>query len=195
MSELQGMEVIEQLARVLDTLGISYAIGGSIASSLYGAARFTQDADVTVEPFLPRADCFYEAIKNDFYISEQAMRDALTAHGSFNIIHFKTAFKIDLFVRGHGEFEQQLITRSRKTKLTGSAPMFLRFVSPEDIILLKLRWFQEGGRVSQRQWTDVLGVLSVQQQTLDYAYMSQCADGLGLVELLKKAITEAQRNT
>lgn len=195
MNEPQGMEGIERLARVLDTLGISYAIGGSIASSLYGAARFTEDADIAVEPFSPLADRFYEMIKDDFYISEQAMRQALTAHGSFNIIHFKTAFKIDIFIQGHSEFERQLLARNRRLRLTDAGQKELCVVSPEDIILLKLRWFREGGCVSQRQWSDVLGVLNVQKQALDYGYMKECASELGLADLLQKAVTEAQIDT
>jgi hypothetical protein len=115
--------------------------------------------------------------------------------GSFNIIHFKTAFKIDIFIQGRNEFEQHLITRSRETRLSKSAKVSLHLVSPEDIILLKLRWFQEGGCVSQRQWTDVLGVLRVQKQALDYEYMERGARELGLTELLQKAIAESQMGT
>jgi hypothetical protein len=48
MSEPDEYLVLKQLADVLDDLKIDYAIGGSIASSLYGQVRFTQDADITV---------------------------------------------------------------------------------------------------------------------------------------------------
>jgi hypothetical protein len=195
MNEPQRMEAIEQFARVLDTLHISYAIGGSIASSLYGTARFTEDADITIALFSPLADKFYEAVKDDFYISEQAMRQALIARSSFNIIHYKTAFKIDIFVEGRTDFEQRLIARGRETKLADSAQMSLRLVSPEDIVLLKLRWFHAGGCISQRQWSDVLGVLKVQRQALDYGYMKESARELGLAELLTNAISEAEIGT
>jgi hypothetical protein len=195
MSEPQGMEVIERFTQVLDALGISYAIGGSVASSAYGTARFTQDADIVVEPFTPLVERFLAAIKDEFYISEQAMHQALLTRGSFNIIHFKAAFKIDIFIQGRNEFEQHLIARSREAKLSESARVSLHLVSPEDIILLKLRWFQEGGCVSQRQWTDVLGVLRVQKQALDFEYMEHGARELGFTELLQRAITESQIGT
>jgi len=48
--------VLQKLTDVLDSLNIAYVIGGSIASSAYGVPRFTQDADITVQPFGSSAD-------------------------------------------------------------------------------------------------------------------------------------------
>lgn len=183
--------VIERLAGVLDSLGIQYAIGGSVASALYGTVRFTRDADINVQLLSANADRFYECVKGEFYISEQAMRYALSTQGSFNLIHFETSFKIDLFVQGPGEFEQQLLIRSRKVKLTDTAAREVCVVSPEDIVLLKLRWFQETGGTSERQWGDVVGVLGVQGDALDHEYLTDWARKLGLDELLDRAIAEA----
>jgi len=51
MSNPQELEILESLAEALEHLDIAYAISGSVASSVYGKVRFTQDADITVEPF------------------------------------------------------------------------------------------------------------------------------------------------
>ena len=59
MSEQREIAVLKRLTDVLDALGIPYAIGGSIASSMYGTVRFTRDADIGVLPFAPAADRFY----------------------------------------------------------------------------------------------------------------------------------------
>jgi hypothetical protein len=189
---LEDDRVIERLADVLDSLGIRYAIGGSVASALYGTVRFTRDADINVQLLSANADRFYECVKGEFYISEQAMRHALSTHGSFNVIHFETSFKIDLFVQGPGEFERQLLVRSRRVKLTDTAQSEVCVVSPEDIILLKLRWFQETGGTSEHQWSDVLGVLGVQGEGLDYGYLTDWARKLDLSELLNRAIAETR---
>lgn len=191
MGEVQYIEIVQRLIRVLDTLDIPYAIGGSMASSTYGMRRFTQDADIAVRPFLPVADKFFDMVKDEFYISKEAMEEALRSHGSFNLIHFETSFKIDLFVQRPSEFEQQLLIRSRRVKLTDTAAREVCVVSPEDIILLKLRWFQETGGTSERQWGDVMGVLGVQAGTLDYEYLTNWARKLGLDELLERAIAQA----
>jgi len=189
MSDVQQSNVIKKLTDILDELKIGYAIGGSIASSIYGTPRFTQDADITVQSFSSVAERFYEMLKNDFYISKDAMYQAISSHSSFNIIHFETAFKIDIFT-ANSEFEKLLLTRSKKNKIEESIDKSFSLVSPEDIILLKLKWYKQSGCVSERQWSDVLGVLAVQKETIDFEYLKDWAKKLGLNELLQKAITE-----
>ena len=103
MSEQREIAVVERLTEVLDALGIPYAIGGSIASSLYGTVRFTRDADIALYPFPSVADRFCEMLKDEFYISEEVMQQALNCCGSFSIVHFETAFKIDIFLLGPSE--------------------------------------------------------------------------------------------
>jgi hypothetical protein len=191
MSETRHIEVVERFIDVLDRLGITYAIGGSMASSAYGKARFTQDADITVQPFSRVAREFYDSIKDEFYISEEAMREALRSYGSFNVIHFETSIKIDIFIQGPEVFEQRLLARRRKARLSGTDSRDLDVVSPEDIILLKLRWFDMTGGTSQRQWDDVLGVLAVQGDALDFGYLTTSARELGLEELFNRAKAEA----
>lgn len=192
MGERYHIDVVHRLIDVLDALGIRYAIGGSIASSAYGPMRFTQDADITVQPFSSTAGEFYGRVKDEFYISEQAMRQALSTCGSFNLIHFETSFKVDLFVQGPSEFEQQLLARSRKVRLAEAGGKECYVVSPEDIVLLKLRWFRETDATSERQWDDVLGVLAVQKEALDHEYLARWADTLGLREFLDRAIAAAR---
>ena len=86
MSESEEYLVLKQLTDALDDLKISYVIGGSIASSVYGKVRFTQDADITVAPFGDRAGQLYDVLKEAFYISRDAMNQAISDRGSFNII-------------------------------------------------------------------------------------------------------------
>jgi hypothetical protein len=192
VSELREIQVLERLAEVLDTLGIPYAIGGSIASSVYGTVRFTRDADIAILPFTSVADKFYALLKDDFYVNEEAMQQALGCCGSFNIIHFDTAFKIDLFLLGPSEFEQQLLVRSRMVRLGETPESELCFVSPEDVVLLKLRRLNESDGFAENQWEDILGVLAIQGRALDFDRLAQDAKTLGVEDLLERAIAEAE---
>ena len=191
MSEPEEYLVLKQLADVLDDLKIDYAIGGSIASSLYGKVRFTQDADITVTPFADEAEELYNALRENFYIGKDAMYQAISDRGSFNIIHLKSAFKIDIFIRKDDDFHRLVFIRRKKVKLDESIDHLFDIVSAEDIILLKLQWYQSSGCVSERQWSDVLGVLSVQARALDIKYLRNCANKLGVGEVLQKALDEA----
>ncbi len=189
MNNPQDTVVLEKLTDVFDALKIAYVIGGSLASSVYGSVRFTQDADITVEPFGASAEKLFESLKDDFYISREAMYQALRERSSFNVIHFATAFKIDIFVRLDTEFHRQMLSRSRKLRL-GESKKAVSFVSPEDIILLKLDWFRQTGSKSERQWSDVKGVLGAQADLLDYEYLHKWSVKLGVDELLQQAREE-----
>ncbi len=189
MNNPQDIVVLKQFTDVLDSLNIVYVIGGSMASSVYGAVRFTQDADITVEPFAPMADKFFDALEKDFYISKEAMYEALHGRSNFNVIHFATAFKIDIFIRPESEFHRQMLSRGRKIRL-GDIAKPVSFVSPEDIILLKLDWYRQSGCVSERQWSDVKGVLDAQADSLDYEYLRKWSGKLGVGELLRRATDE-----
>lgn len=192
MTELHQLDAVERMIDIFDTVGIVYAIGGSIASSFHGAMRYTQDADIAAKPFSPLADQFFGLAKNEFYVSEQAMRNALNSGSSFNVIHFETAFKIDIFVLGPGEFERHLLERRQRVRLGDASRRDVCVVSAEDIILLKLRWFRATECTSQQQWADLLGVLRVQQPTLDFDYLAASARQLALQELLNRALAEAR---
>lgn len=190
MSEQREIAVLERVTEVLDALGIPYAIGGSIASSMYGTVRFTRDADLGVLSFTPAADRFYDLLKSEFYINELAMQQALAYSSNFSIIHFATAFKIDLFVLGPSEFERQILLRSRIVRLGESEEGDLCFVSPEDVILLKLRQLSEPDANQEQQWDDIQGVLLVQGEALDLEYLETWARRLDVSGLLDKAFEE-----
>jgi hypothetical protein len=190
MNNPQDIAVLEKVTDILDNLNIAYAIGGSMASSAYGTARFTQDADITVEPFGPISDGLFDALKNEFYISKDAMHQALLNRTSFNVIHLASAFKIDIFIRKENEYQRQIFSHRRKLRL-GDIVKEQSFVSPEDVILLKLDWYRQSGCSSERQWADVLGVLSVQKNSLDFDYIKIWAVKLGLNELFQKAKSES----
>jgi len=179
-------------ADILDRFGIAYAVGGSMASSAYGVVRFTEDADIAVEPFDGMAQDFFECVKADYYISKEAMLQALEQRSSFNVIHLESAFKIDVFVRKDSPFEKQFFSRRRALKLGDAMEQSFSVVSPEDIILLKLQWYDSGGRASQRQWDDVLGILRIQANKLDSEYLVKWAGILQIEDLLKNAISEAR---
>jgi hypothetical protein len=193
MTEPQDLDALAEVAGILDRLDIAYAIGGSIASSSYGRVRFTQDADITVELSEAQAERFLAAVQDRFYISREAMAAAIRQRSTFNIIHLDSAFKVDLFVRKDTDFDRQLLRRARPMLLTGTGTdgRPFSFVSPEDIVLLKLRWYREGGEVSGRQWEDILGVLAVQGDGLDHGYLRKWAEVLDVMDLLGKALAES----
>lgn len=58
-------------------------------------------------------------------------------------------------------------------------------------MLSKLEWYEKGGRVSERQWRDVLGILKAQRELLDLGYLREWAEELRVGDLLDRACGEA----
>ena len=185
--------VIKLFTDILDKLNIPYAIGGSIASSLHGRVRFTQDADITVMALDNKTDPFYSLTKRHFYISKSAMHQAIRNKTSFNVIHTQTAFKIDVFVAQDNEFNNNLLQRAKKIKLSEDTEKTFSVVSAEDIILLKLMWYNQTDCTSERQWSDILSVLTAQASTIDFEYLKTWSTKLQVDVLLNKAMKETKK--
>lgn len=184
------VEVLLQVAQVLDELNIPYLVVGSVASSLLGFSRTTNDADIVADIQLDQTPKLFGALKDDFYIDEQAVRNAVLERRSFNVIHFDSIFKIDVYLPSADEFDQQQLNRRRPEVLLPDSSQTIFIATPEDTILAKLSWYRRGGEASERQLTDVVGIIKVQNQRLDVSYLRQWADKLNVLDLLEKVLEE-----
>jgi hypothetical protein len=182
----EANHVVAHVVRALAQCGIAHALAGSWASSFFGKMRFTQDADVCVEPFAGKEQAFIDALGEDYYVSLDAAKQANRRHGSFNVINTVTSFKVDLFVAKPRLFDQSLLARRQLRRLGAPHEIDVHLVTAEDVILLKLEWFRLGGESSQQQWKDVLGVLETQAGQLDQAYLDRWAEALGVADLLER---------
>ncbi|HZV05233.1 MAG TPA: hypothetical protein VE999_09140 [Gemmataceae bacterium] len=188
-SNQENVTIVHEVAAVLDRLEIPYAVGGSWASSLLGRPRLTHDVDLTVEPFPGKETAFCDSFSDDYYVSLPMIQDAIRRRSSFNIIHWPSGFKIDIFVRKDRPYDASVLARRRLHSLSEGRSLTL--VSPEDVILLKLEWYRLGGNMSERQLEDVRGVFQMQAGKLDQAYLDHWAADLGVSDLLQRARQES----
>lgn len=185
------IQVVLLVTQTLEKLGISYAVGGSLASSLYGIMRSTLDVDIVADIKSEHISALVTELSKEFYADEEMMQDAVKHRSSFNLIHYETAFKVDIFVCKLRAFDRMQLAR-RQTAIIATGPeKSVYIVSPEDIIISKLEWYRLGGEVSERQWRDVLGVFKVRAGELDLAYLRRWAGELGVGDLLERALREA----
>lgn len=183
----ESLRVAFLVIDVLEELRIEYHVGGSFASSIHGIPRQTQDVGLVVVLHAARIEPFAARLKEDFYVDPGSAHAALRELGSFNLIHFESGIKVDLFIRGETQFDLEEFSRSRLETLTTSPDRHALVKSPEDTILRKLKWYRDGGESSDRQWTDVVGVIRTQGERLDFDYLTRWAQELGIADLLERA--------
>lgn len=179
------------VTQALEQIGISYAVGGSLASSMHGVMRSTLDVDIVADMKLEHIKPLVAALSKEFYADDEMMKDAIEHHSSFNLIHYETAFKADIFIRKLRAFDQMQLERRRTSVIATDPEYSVYVVSPEDIILSKLEWYRMGGEVSDRQWRDILGVLKTRAGELEMDYLRKWANELKVADLLEHALKEA----
>lgn len=173
-----------EVTQHLEALGIAYMLVGSVASSLLGVARSTIDADIVADLRTEHAESLRQRLEADFYVSAVAMQDALLRRSMFNVVQFKSGFKIDIYVLGERPFDREEFARRRE--YDGMAGK-LWVATIEDLILSKMDWYRLGNEVSERQWRDLLGLLQIHRNALDGDYLQKWARELQLEPLWERA--------
>jgi hypothetical protein len=165
---------------------VPYFLGGSLASSLQGEPRSTNDIDFVVDLRAPQVQPLMDALGADFDVDEEALREAVARRSSWNIFHIPSLTKVDLFILRPGPFDESEFSRRTRTTLPPDG-RGLYIKSPEDTVLRKLMWFRDGGESSTSQWRDIVQVLRVSAGKLDASYLDEWAERLGVAPLLAKA--------
>jgi hypothetical protein len=192
MTLSEPIQITQLITSVFEQLDIPYFISGSLASSLHGIPRATQDIDIVADLKSGQIVSFVEALEKDFYIDTDMIKEAIQRHSSFNIIHLATMFKADIFIFSDDPVSRLEMKRREAHQIIGEKKDVIFILSAEDVILRKLLWFKIGGEVAEKQWQDVLGVLEVQKTKLDTAYLVRKAGQMQVIELLKRAFNEAE---
>ncbi|MBN2578687.1 MAG: hypothetical protein JXB10_06815 [Pirellulales bacterium] len=182
------------LVEVFQRLEVPYYVGGSIASSFYGAARSTMDVDLVAMLGAKHVPDLMESLHQDYYIDEKMIREAIQGHSCFNLIHLPTSYKVDVFVPKNRRYDREALRRRRNERLMdGTGTYDIYFCSPEDILLAKLEWYRLGNETSERQWNDIVNVLKYQQPLLDRDYLEREARELEVNDLLDRAWNQLEQ--
>jgi hypothetical protein len=186
--QLEQNRAFGGIVDIFEATGIEYLIWGGVAAVAYGEPRFTQDMDVLVRLHHDQVDTLTRLLEEDgYYVSVEAVRDALDKHFYFNAIHLETGVKIDFCVAGPDPiyvwaFEHRQVKSFDEFRQASYMP-------PESVILTKLRAYQEGH--STRHLDDIEGILRVSGPELDLIYVDRAAARIGALgtwrELLEKS--------
>lgn len=177
---MEQFDLRAHLIEVLERLGLDYFITGSVAAIFYGEPRFTNDVDVVVRLPPDAVSRFCAQFPApDFYVSEEAATRAVRSCGQFNIIHPDSGLKVDVIVPDDSPYNRSRLARKQRGRADPTHDAF--FAAPEDVILKKMQYYQEGG--SEKHIRDITGILKLSWDRLDASYVREWAARLGLTEI------------
>jgi hypothetical protein len=175
---MEQPELLRHVCSLLDQLGVRYMVTGSQATIAYGEPRFTNDIDIVADLDTTTLDAFCGGFPEDeYYLSRMAAREAVERRSMFNIIHPTSGLKIDVIVPAASGYDQSRLDRA--IRMPVSKEFDAKFTTPEDIILKKLEWHEMGG--GERHLQDIAGILKVMGDRLDYHYIKEVAQKLGVL--------------
>lgn len=183
------LDVAVRVAGCLERLQVRYALVGSLASSLQGDPRSTNDIDFVSTLSVPQISELVRALGDDFDVDEASRAEAIRTAGSWNIYFLPWMTKVDLFaLDSSDELRCTQLSRAEPTRIGEQSIVVLR---PDDTILSKLLWYRDGGETSDQQWRDIVGVLRISAQHLDNGYLDKWARKVGIESLLARARNDA----
>jgi hypothetical protein len=178
-----------ELHQILESIKIPYYVSGGVASSIHGEPRSTRDLDLVIEVQPEQVELLVMTLETAGYYCPAGAVENLKQgqERMLNIIHTETIANADFYITENSPFAISQMSRRILLNLDGIPPFWL--ASAEDTILQKLLWSR--GSQSEKQWRDVLGILKLQAQSLDYVYLTQWAEKLSLVDAFSLALNEA----
>lgn len=191
-----SLEFFAPLAAIFDELGIEYRLGGSVASSVYGMPRGTNDVDVEAAIGPQHVEELVRLLEDEWIITPEMVRDAMHRRASFNLIPYDGIAKIDVFFSKGRAFDLSAAQRRQRNVVLedGTVSPFW-YDSPEDTILRKLEWYRIGGETSNPKWLDVLAILKAQTFDIDLDYLEKWARELKVSDLLNRALDQSGLKT
>jgi hypothetical protein len=169
-------QVFQEIVNALDRASIPYMVVGSFASNLYGTGRGTQDIDLVISASPAQLPLLLSHLpKTDYYFDIDTAVEAARRKSMFNVLDMARGWKVDFIFLKPTPYHQQAFARRTAAKIA-LVPLFA--ATAEDVIVSKLEWAKMGA--SLRQIEDVVGVLKVQQNTLDFPYIEKWVSALGL---------------
>lgn len=183
---------MRSILAVLQELNTPYAIGGSVASSAYGAYRTTNDIAISIKMDLADSEKFIRALTAlGYYVHIDAILDAVIWQTPFNVIDAASGLKVDFFLVGKSPLETSVFERVRTVPIDWESGEEAVMYSPEDVIIYKLKYFNEGRMPKHPR--DILAMLETHQQTIDLDYISYWASETGVEAVWVEILNEYHR--
>ena len=185
---MSQQELLKKVIKAIEDAGIQYMLTGSVVSSLQGEPRSTHDIDMVIAIKKSAVKKIIGTFQPpDFHLDEDSIINAIDSHGMFNLIDVKEGDKVDFWLLTDAPFDKSRFSRRYTHDILG---IKMQVSSPEDTILMKLRWAKLSGG-SEKQFTDAVRVYEIQSDKLDLGYLEHWVKEIGVELLWKRLLDEA----
>lgn len=187
MESIDPRHLLIKVAKILESLDISYLVTGGMAVFVWGRPRFTADIDIVVKMKLENVNQLADelmALSEASFIDKETIERSLIHSGEFNFIDGISGIKVDFWVVSDKQFEESQLKRRVLKKILGKN---VYFISPEDLILSKLIWYNKSQ--SARQLEDIESVLKIQKK-LDLRYIKKWAKEQSTIKIFNGLLTK-----
>lgn len=182
METIDPKNLIIKITPIFNKLGIRYFITGGYAVSVWGRPRATFDVDIVVELIEPQVKPLAIALRKISkagYVDEDTAKEAVRNKGEFNFIDPDTGLKVDFWISKGDKISSEEYKRRIAYKINNEE---IYFISPEDLILNKLRWHNKDA--SSRHIEDVESIFKISGNKLDKKYLVEKSKGQECEKLL-----------
>lgn len=170
------------VARALDAFRVPYFVTGSLAASTHAEFRATNDIDIVADFSAVDLRALMRELDTEFHADVEQAVSCVREGQSFNLIHRVSFLKVDFFP-AVSAFNRMAIERAEFVVLDADWPA-IRVATREDILLAKLHWYRLGDESSELQHRDITGIVALNRDLLDRAYLRHWAGKLGVQDLL-----------
>lgn len=184
-------DLLKYLIGAFEKLKIRYFITGSIASMFYGEPRFTNDIDVVADIKVEHIKGLLKLFPEDnFFLDENAIRDAIINRHQFNIIHPASGLKTDIVISKRDDFDESRFRRIKRVSPIEKARANL--ASPEDVIIMKMRYYREGE--SEKHLRDIASILKISGDDIDKNYIEFWANKFNLLDIWNAVLNKLKKH-
>lgn len=167
-------DFLRRVTTALEMHNVPYMLTGSLASSMYGVPRATNDIDIVIAPAREQVLAVVQMFQRlGLTVHTESALAALHKRTQFNIVDLSQGWKVDFIVQKDRPFSEVEFARKETHEVDG---LRLTLATPEDVLLAKLEWAKMGE--SERQLVDAAGILKMQRESLDLHYIEHWVDVL-----------------
>lgn len=176
-------EILKIVCSYLNRSDIRYVVVGGIAVMYHGVPRTTVDIDLILQLDDAAIPAFVDFLNSKGFIaSADDLRAALDDKSHSTFFFKKSLLRLD--IQGvNSEFDRLTLERAISVDLFGSS---ILIGSAEDTLVNKILFRGE------QDMRDALGIITRNQENLDFEYIESTCTMLGIVDLLDEFLKESK---